>query len=215
MKTLIIVLFLTTNFLCLAKEWQVNEVYKGQRCRTAIAANFDQNKNMEIIFAAEKKIFLISADGKQRRELRTKVDTIHSAVADVDGDGDLDYIGAFIGLYWLECPKNIWEDEWKYHLISDQMIHSHAVEAFDINNDGKVDVIANGFKNKGLYPNSICWFENSGKGLKWKAHPLADKNAEGGSHYFKVFNQNAIGHVGSNLACGYAEFAMSGDSVVI
>ncbi|MCM8537693.1 MAG: FG-GAP-like repeat-containing protein [Lentisphaeraceae bacterium] len=184
MKLFIISLIFMSSTL--AVEWQATEVYKGKRCNTAIAADFDNDGSVEIIFSAENNMFLVSADGKKKITIAKKVRPIHSASADIDGDGDIDYIGGLSDLFWLEAPKNIWKDEWQFHLISNELKGTHAVETLDMDNDGKVDVIANSFNDKGKYPNSICWFKNLGDN-KWQTYKIADKNAEGGSHYFKIF----------------------------
>lgn len=183
---LILTIFTLSSF---AIEWQPIEVHKGTRSNTAIAIDFDKDGKCEIVFHSAKKLFLISADGKQKRIIAENVHFIHSAAGDIDGDGDTDYVGGLKGVSWVECPKNIWKDVWKLHLISNELSGTHAVETIDIDKDGKVDVVANGFNPDGKYPNSICWFKNLG-GDKWETYPIADKDAIGGSHYFKIFELN-------------------------
>ena len=185
MKFFIIsLIFMSSTY---AVEWQANEVYKGKRSNTAIAADFDKDGSVEIIFSAGNDMFLVSADGEKIITIAKKVRPIHSATADIDGDGDVDYIGGLGDLFWLETPEDIWKGKWNFHLISNELKGTHAVETLDMDNDGKVDVIANSFKNEGNYPNSICWFKNLGNN-KWHVFKIADKNAQGGSHYFKIFN---------------------------
>ena len=187
MKYTILLFFMLCSLS--AENWQPIEVYKGKRSNTAIAADFDNDRQNEIIYFTQKKLFLVSIDGKKRRELASGVNVIHSAVADLDNDGDLDYIGGLGRVIWLESPKDIWNGEWKLHVISDELRGTHAVEAIDMDGDGKMDVVANSFQPEGKYPNSICWFKNLGEG-KWLTLPLADKTAMGGSHYFKIFELN-------------------------
>jgi len=170
-----------------AADWQPVEVFKGQRSNTAIAADFDGDGQNEIIYSSMNKLFLVSIDGKRTRELASNVKVIHSAIADLDNDGDVDYIGGLEHVIWLDTPKDIWKDEWKLKIVSDELKGTHAVEAIDMDKDGKMDVVANSFKGEGKYPFSICWFKNLGDG-KFETYPLADRDAFGGSHYFKIFD---------------------------
>lgn len=188
MKTLILSILLISLNLS-AVEWEAFELHKGSRCNTAIAIDFDEDGKCEIVYHTAKKLFLVSHDGSQKRKIAEGVNLIHSAAGDIDGDGDIDYIGGLRGVIWVETPKNIWKDEWKVHLISDELKGTHAVETIDMDGDGKVDVVANSFSAEGKYPSSICWFKNLGNN-KWQTYPIADKDAFGGSHYFKIFNLN-------------------------
>ena len=172
-----------------AAEWEAIEVHKGSPSTTAIAVDFDKDGKCEIVYYTANKLYLVSHDGSMKRMIAEKVKFIHSAVGDIDGDGDMDYIGGLEGVGWLECPANIWKDEWKLHWISKELNGTHAVETIDMDKDGKVDVVANSFNPEGKYPSSICWFRNLGGG-QWETFPIADKDAFGGSHYFKIFDLN-------------------------
>jgi len=186
MKVLTLITFLLSLNLY-SIEWVANEVYKGKPSTTAIAIDFDKDGKCEIVYYSAQKLYLVSNDGKQRRTIAEKVKFIHSAAGDMDGDGDIDYVGGLIGVGWLECPKDIWKDEWKLHWVSQELNGTHAVETIDMDNDGKMDVVANSFNPLGKYPHSICWFKNLGDG-KWETYPIANKDAIGGSHYFKIFD---------------------------
>lgn len=182
-------LFTLISINLYAIEWQAFEVHKGARCNTAIAIDFDKDGKCEIVYHTAGKLYLVSSDGKQKREIAKNVHFIHSAAGDIDGDGDTDYIGGLKGIAWVECPKDIWKDEWPVHVISNELSGTHAVETIDMEKDGKIDVVANAFNPDGKYPSSICWFKNLGKN-KWETYPIADKDAVGGSHYFKIFDLN-------------------------
>ena len=217
MKSLVL-FFTFSTFSLFAIEWQPIEVHKGSRSNTAIAIDFDKDGKCEIVYHSAKKLHLVSHDGTQKRVIAENVHYIHSAAGDIDGDGDIDYIGGLKGVAWLECPKDIWKDEWKLHLISDELNGTHAVETIDMDNDGKVDVVANSFNPTGKYPSSICWFKNLGDG-KWETYPIADKDAIGGSHYFKIFDLNGkralcAGAKGGAFANGnYYALYQAGDSL--
>ncbi|MCM8542413.1 MAG: VCBS repeat-containing protein [Lentisphaeraceae bacterium] len=217
MKSLVL-FFTFSTFSLFAIEWQPIEVHKGSRSNTAIAIDFDKDGKCEIVYHCAKKLHLVSHDGTQKRVIAENVHYIHSAAGDIDGDGDIDYVGGLKGVAWLECPKDIWKDEWKLHLISDELNGTHAVETIDMDNDGKVDVVANSFNPTGKYPSSICWFKNLGDG-KWETYPIADKDAIGGSHYFKIFDLNGkralcAGAKGGAFANGnYYALYQAGDSL--
>ena len=217
MKSLVL-FFTFSTFSLFAIEWQPIEVHKGSRSNTAIAIDFDKDGKCEIVYHCAKKLHLVSHDGTQKRVIAENVHYIHSAAGDIDGDGDIDYVGGLKGVALLECPKDIWKDEWKLHLISDELNGTHAVETSDMDNDGKVDVVANSFNPTGKYPSSICWFKSLGDG-KWETYPIADKDAIGGSHYFKIFDLNGkralcAGAKGGAFANGnYYALYQAGDSL--
>lgn len=107
---------------------------------------------------------------------------------DVDGDGDLDWLGgdAHAGAMWLENPSE-GGVEWKARTVNDQLGGIHSIILADVNRDGKDDVLINNFKNEGRLANSAMWFEvpeNSHSEEAWKPNVFADGDAVGGSHYF-------------------------------
>ena len=68
--------------------------------------------------------------------------------ADLDGDGDLDYIGTQYNpghIIWLECPKSPTTDRWVKRLVDDQIHGIHGLIKADVDGDGYLDlVVVNG-----------------------------------------------------------------------
>lgn len=77
---------------------------------------------------------------------RPRANCIHSCLLDVDGDGDSDFIGSNLTVFWLECPDDPFGgSEWTYHTLDDEILGTHCVITGDVNLDGKEDLIANSF----------------------------------------------------------------------
>ncbi len=91
-------------------------------------------------------------------------------IADVDGDGTLDVIAGrnwYRNGDWIPRPlRSI--DDWNGY------VQSNGEYAYDVNQDGRVDVISGSF-----LPTEVYWYENPGKeglrlGQQWEKHLLAD-----------------------------------------
>ena len=176
-----------------AGDWQKHVIHEGHRTHTAIGADFTGDGKTDVIASSSGKTRLFI--GPEWRELildeEPNRDSIHSEVMDVDGDGDLDWIGAQYQpghIFWLEQPDKPLEQKWRYHLISDELIGIHGLQRGDVNNDGTVDLLATSAQPKGRYPDSLAWLKiPSDPYAKWKVNIFANKDAPGLSHYLGVW----------------------------
>ena len=191
----------------IAPKWTRHVVGEGFRNQTAVAADFTGDKRPDVISAdinpRDPKVYLFAAPDWKRITLHEGVQTIHGAVMDVDGDGDLDYIGCRYSpglIYWLERPKHPLTEKWVYHVIDDAeqggVDGIHGLILGDVNKDGKLDVIGNSGQPKGPFKNSIAWFEvprNVRSAQRWIRHVFANGDAPGLSHYHGFGDVNGDG----------------------
>ena len=199
-------------FTLVAKDanWPRHEIFSGSHVNSATAHDYDKDGDQEILFSADSQVFLYLGPDYKKKEVlahagpryaKLKGRCIHSVLHDVDQDGDLDFVGSFVrGLFWLECPdKNPTSSEWKMHEITDEIFGVHCIRSFDIDQDGKNDLIANDFTDdKGPYSRSVCWLKpkaSKKKPIEWTIIPLAKGTAQGGSHYFDFGDVNGDGRI--------------------
>ncbi|MBL8175844.1 MAG: VCBS repeat-containing protein, partial [Bryobacterales bacterium] len=176
-------------------EWKRHVVAQGYFSFTAIGADFTRDGRPDVIAGdlRGKKLYLYPAPGGQPVLLHEGVDAIHSEVMDVDGDGDLDYIGARYSpglVFWLEQPKDPVRGKWIFHLIDDHdkggVNGIHGMILGDVDRDGKPDLIVNSGQPKGAFPNSLAWLKvpkNPRSAPQWERYVFANNDAPGLSHY--------------------------------
>jgi FG-GAP-like repeat/Secretion system C-terminal sorting domain len=89
---------------------------------------------------------------------------------DVDGDGDMDVLGAA----WLDDDITWWENvngdglTWTEHIVDGSFNGTMCVYAEDIDGDGDIDVLG-----AAQHDNDITWWENvNGDGLTWTEHTV-------------------------------------------
>ena len=178
-------LFISTITVVKGAKWIRHEIFSGAHVNSATAADYDNDGDQEIIFSGGGQILMYIGPDYQTKHALSMVDPkqaklkdqcIHSVLHDVDGDGDLDFVGSYVrGLFWLECPnKNATKTSWKMHQITDEIHGVHCIRSFDIDRDGKPDLIANDFTvDKGPYSGSICWLKPSSPKLHRSVGPLS------------------------------------------
>ena len=182
----------------------------------AVSANdFDKDGHIDIIASFDGKVTLFKGpDWKEsvilpqmppdRTGRIAKRGCIHATLMDVDQDGDLDFIGSNRMIFWLECPKNPFKDEWTCRMVSLEVNGAHCVITADVDRDGKVDLIANSWRDKSesTIPNSITWLsapKNPQKGQLWKPNLFANNDAPGRNHYMGFGDVNKDGR--GDIAC--------------
>jgi len=190
---------------------ETNDAAPGQASRiaTAVAHDFDKDGHIDVISSYDGKVFLYQGpDWKPHlivEELPLNPDTggelrgcLHSTLMDVDGDGDMDYIGSNRMLFWLECPPKPFTDKWNLRMITYDVNGAHCVLTADVDGDGKPEIIANVWRDVGdsKLPNSVTFLrvpETPLDGKLWKPIILADRDAPGRNKYMGFGDVNKDG----------------------
>ncbi len=92
------------------------------------------------------------------------------ATADVDGDGDMDIIGAAgtaDDIAWWENMDGF-GTSWSQHTIDSNFEGAYSVYAADVDGDGDMDILGAGY-----WADDITWWENlDGAGTSWTEHTI-------------------------------------------
>ncbi len=182
-------------------EWKKHVIHKGLHTNTAVAGDFTGDGLPDVIACSGNKTRLFVAPKWEEVVLAVhpKKNFIHSEVFDVDGDGDLDYIGAHYKpgwVVWLECPKRPLKDRWRLHIVDNKINGIHGLLKGDVDKDGKIDLLANSAQPVGMFPNSAVWLRVPKKphdADHWERHVFANKDAPGLSHYLGFDDVNKDG----------------------
>lgn len=183
------------------KPWKKHVVFSGQHCNAAVAGDYTGDGLPDVICSAGGLSRLLVAPDWKEVVLapEQKVAAIHGETMDVDGDGDLDFIGARYSpglIFWLEQPDKPLSQRWNYRVVDDQVNGIHGVIVGDVNRDGKTDLVANSAQPTKPFPNSLVWYgvpKNVHAAKSWDRHVFAKGDAPGLSHYLGVGDVNGDG----------------------
>ncbi len=181
--------------------WTRHVVHEGAACMTAVTGEFTGDDLTDIICSAGgETILLVAPDWRKITLAKDKEHKfIHSEAFDVDGDGDTDYIGARYNpglIVWFEQTDSPETNRWPMRLISDQVHGIHGLLKGDVDQDGKLDLLATSAQPKPPYPESLVWLScksPTATGASWDCHALADNDAPGLTHYLGFGDVNADG----------------------
>ncbi|MDF1826530.1 MAG: VCBS repeat-containing protein [Verrucomicrobiales bacterium] len=175
-----------------AGEWRKHLVMESGQNTSAVAADYNGDGQVDVITSYNGKVSLFLAPSWKEIVLHRfpnlKARCIHSETFDVDGDGDMDWVGseAWNSPFWLENPGD-GTGAWAARIIDHEIRGIHCILKADVDNDGSVDVIINNFDPDGPLGDSVAWFSMPKKlksAEQWDRHIFADGDARGGSHYF-------------------------------
>lgn len=209
-RTLVTATFATCATLAVHADetWRKHVVHEGLHTNTAIAGDFTGDGKPDVIANSGGKTRLFAAPHWRERILaeRQGHDFIHSESFDVDGDGDVDWIGARYQpgwIVWLAQPVRPLEQSWELRTVDDEVNGIHGLLKGDIDGDGRFDLIANSAQPRPPFPNSAAWFRvprDAHRADRWDRFIFADQDAPGLSHYFGVGDVNGDGRPDIALA---------------
>ena len=194
--------------------WKKHLIVQEESNFTAVAAGFTSREYADVITSYQGKIILLTAPNWTEQTLYqfpvANQTAIHSAVMDVDQDGDPDWIGGFAKgpAIWLENPGKK-DATWTARTIDTDCNSIHCFLVADVNHDGKNDILINNFSPNGPLGNSAMWYETPSDpkaGKPWPRHIFAKGDAPGGSHYFGFGDLNGDGLGEITLAAKGAPF---------
>lgn len=179
--------------------WPKVTVGRVKSPEDAVFADLDEDGSVDVVSSCEgrtRTMFFHWAPGQQAYldenswqtaavpATRNAQSWMFALPMDVDGRNGIDLIvsskggGASIG--WLQSPENPRDTAaWKYHRLRDAgWIMS--LEAFDMDGDGDLDVIASDRKGA---KRGVLWLENPGpeaclRNVKWKDHSIGGESRE-------------------------------------
>ena len=153
----------------------VGELYYG--AQWIDAGDLDGDGDIDIVGASELTYVAWNQDGDitwfenldgaglqwTHHNLETDDPSSEAHVADVDGDGDLDIVGAeSCRICWFE---NRYGDGsfWIQRFISTQLQNNSYLDVADLDDDGDLDVVGGAFD----YPYVVWWENTAGSGSVW------------------------------------------------
>ncbi|MEM7146592.1 MAG: VCBS repeat-containing protein [Verrucomicrobiota bacterium] len=202
-------------------EWVKHVIQPAAETRgminTAVANDWNGDGKMDVIGSFNgtvtlilgpdwgERVVLCALPAKGGGRLGGSGGCIHSTTMDVDGDGDLDFVGSNNTVFWLECPDgDVTAEEWVYRTVDDEIRGTHCLITGDVDGDGKLELIANSGRGpeQTLLPYSLTWQrvpEDVKNAEHWERHVFADGDAPGGSHYTGIADVNGDGRM--DISC--------------
>lgn len=175
--------------------WTKHVIHEGLQTMTAVAGDFTGDGLPDVISDSGNTTRLFVAPNWDEVVLDKHDDGksyIHSECFDVDGDGDLDYIGARYNpglIVWLECPDQPTTGRWERRLVDDQVHGIHGLLKGDVDGDGKTDLLATSAQPKPPFPESLAWFripDDVKRAERWQRTVFAKSDAPGLTHYLGI-----------------------------
>ncbi len=172
-----------------SRAWVKHVVFEGAACMTAVAGQFGGDERLDIICNAGQITRLLIAPDWSEQVLERGEKYIHSAVMDVDRDGDLDYLAARYNpglIVWMEQPESTAASDWHVRQVDDQVHGIHGLLTGDVDLDGRLDLLATSAQPKPPFPNSLAWFkapDDPTSNQPWQRHVFAHQDAPGLTHY--------------------------------
>ena len=175
--------------------WIKHVITEGKQCMTAVAGDFTGDGLPDVICGTGSQTRLFIAPDWRPVLLWDHPEVkslIHSECFDVDGDGDLDFVGARYNpglIFWLEQPDKPETDRWNWRLVDDQVHGIHGLMQGDVDGDGKLDLLATSAQPKPPFAESLAWFRvppNPRTAERWTPLIFADGDAPGLTHYLGV-----------------------------
>lgn len=100
--------------------------------------------------------------------------------------------GPDFSVAWIENPRQAGEP-WPLHVLDRELNGIHGLGTGDVNQDGRIDVIANSISGP-FFPNSVVWFETPRRGEKtFRRHAVTRAGADGRPHYLDFADLNGDG----------------------
>ncbi|MGH7414244.1 MAG: FG-GAP repeat domain-containing protein [Candidatus Rokuibacteriota bacterium] len=139
-----------------------------------LVADIDHDGRLDVVFSTKEELYWLRRPDdpkrpwKLHRVYRESGRRTGGAVADIDGDGDLDILW---GNAWFERPSDPTVVPWPKHVIDGDWPAEARGAVADLDGDGRSDVVLSDEEG----PRGIAWYrapENS-RGGRWVKHVVA------------------------------------------
>ena len=152
--------------------WKKHVLYQGEsNIQTASPGDFTGDGIPDLISSCDGKTRLFVGPDFTEYVIGDAPDHkfIYSVAYDVDGDGDLDFLGARYQnpglIIWFEQPENPTGGLWTNRPVSTALTGIHSLALADIDQDGRTDLLAPSAANRDNipYPECLVWFSTPKK----------------------------------------------------